>query len=578
MSDNFLVNEIANNSLRFGLLVLCVAILPLKSLCQIDTTHRSSIVRLESGIQVSSGVYHISGSDFRQQPFTWFISGTPTLYIKDFAIPFSVFYSNQGLGYQQPFNQLGMAPSWKWIRLHLGYSNVHFSDYTLAGRRFLGAGVELTPGKLRLGAVYGRFQEAIEQDSILRPTPGNFLSEFPNGAFERKGYSVKLGVGSEQSFFDVIIFQAKDDLESLSNPLSFETVRPEQNTALGLKYRLKLGRKLFWSADAAASLYTRDIQFPELQVADSTWFGRWVDRLEVRTSSQVLYAANSQLTYEGRVVNTGVRYRRISRDFKTMGAYYFLTDVEEYSYQLGLQLFKRKVNFRGSAGWQRDNLSASRTQTTNRFIGSAVLGWQIMKRLRADVVYTNFGVQQRNVLTGLLDSLRVDQVAGSIQLQTRYQFADQMRPQSVGISISQQSLAPRSRDIAFAVDTRSYQANGFYTYQIPVWRVGFAGNLHTLIQETAQIRTSATGGGISANYTDKDGQMSYQGGIQWYANRINRLRSGQTFALQGGGQYRVSQHFNAGLQLRYMTTKGGFSGAEEAFQETFAQLNLNYHF
>src|SRR5690606_33832159 len=99
------------------------------------------------------------------------------------------------------------------------------------------------------------------------------------------------------------------------------------------------------------------------------------------------------------------------RDFKTMGAYYFQTDIQEYSANASAFLWKRKVNIRGTLGWQTDNLSGDRLRTTNRIIGTGMIGWNVTRDLRMDWVYSNFGIQQRNIIANLNDSLRIDQVS-----------------------------------------------------------------------------------------------------------------------------------------------------------------------
>jgi hypothetical protein len=533
-------------------------------------------VHLSSGLSLSSSIYHMKGDEYRQQPFNWFISGTPTLHLYGVAIPFSFYWSNQALSYQQPFNQFGLSPSWRWIRLHAGYSSVHFSDYTLAGRRFLGGGVELNPGKLRFGAVYGRFQQAVEQDSILRPTPGNFLSEIPNGAFDRRGYSVKLGYGTERNFFDLIFFQAADDTSSLFGPLSLETIVPEKNTAIGIKHRFTFFKKWFIEGDWAGSFYTRDRRYA---LADSAGLPEFVNTaFEPRLSSQLLYAGNSQFGYDGGRTRWSLRYRRIARDFKTMGAYYFQTDLEEWSTQLGLQLFKRRVLLRGTFGLQRDNLAGSRQQTTSRLISSAIAGWQITRRWRADVVYTNFGIQQRNTITGLLDSLRIDQVSSSVQVQTRYQLKSPALPQSVGLSLTSQSLAPRTRDLQFAVDTRSYQGNVFYTCQIPDYRLGLAGNIHGLRHIMESVTTTSAGIGGNLNMQTAKAKLSYFSGLQYYFNFFDEVRAGSTWSFNAGANYIIKNNWSLSLQLQHLRTLGGLNNREAKFQETFAQINTNFNF
>lgn len=569
------MKEVGFRTLVLMLLWLLSTNLPAQNL---EDLKGQTPVKLTSGLSLSTSFYSMKGAENRQLPYNWFLSGTPTLHLYGISIPVSFYWSNQSLGFQQPFNQIGISPTWKWIKLHAGYSSVNFSDYTLAGRRFLGGGVELNPGKLRIGVVYGRFQQAVEQDSIIRPTPGNFMSDLPNGAFSRKGYSIKLGFGSEKSFVDFILFHASDDMSSLTDSISLSVLTPESNTALGIKHRFSIGKKIFWESDLAGSLYTRDQNYPYINAASDVLPDFLHSLFAPRHSSQLLFAGNTQLGYGAKNWQTSLRYRRISRDFKTMGAYYFQTDVEEYSGQLSLHLFKRKVMLRGSLGFQRDNLSGDRQQTTNRIIGSGVAGWQITRQFRVDATYTNFGIQQRNFVTGLQDSVRIDQISSSIQLQMRYQFPDQLKPQSIGLSFANQSLAPRSRDLQFSVDTRSYQMNSFYIRSFPQQKIGISANIHGFWHLMNDNNTSSVGAGISSVKSDKSGKYSVQLGTQLYANRFRGESNGNTWTVRGGGNVQLAKNWNLTLQIQHLKTVGSLNSNAGKFNETMAQINTNFNF
>jgi hypothetical protein len=59
-------------------------------------------------------------------------------------------------GMLQPFNQFGLSPQLTpWLRLHGGYFSLQLSELTFGELRPLGGGIELSPGPLRLAALYG---------------------------------------------------------------------------------------------------------------------------------------------------------------------------------------------------------------------------------------------------------------------------------------------------------------------------------------------------------------------------------------------------------------------------------------
>ncbi|RZK00688.1 MAG: hypothetical protein EOO43_25095, partial [Flavobacterium sp.] len=157
------------------------------------------------------GTYNVNGIPARQRNLSYIFNGAPTLSIYGVSFPFTVVVSDQQKSYTQPFNQYGISPTYKWATLHAGWRSLEFSPFTLAGHNFLGGGVELNPGKLRLGFIYGRFNKAIEED-VNQPLA---LAQQP--AYKRIGYSAKLGLGTDRNHFDLIFLNAKDEVNSLSN-------------------------------------------------------------------------------------------------------------------------------------------------------------------------------------------------------------------------------------------------------------------------------------------------------------------------------------------------------------------------
>ncbi|MBP8877869.1 MAG: hypothetical protein KBF67_12900, partial [Flavobacteriales bacterium] len=90
---------------------------------------QQSPVQFNAGLQAQAGFYSVSGIDPRRTPFFWAISGTPTATIQGVQLPFMVMISDQQRDFQQPFNQFGLSPYYKWAKVHLGYRDVSFSKF-----------------------------------------------------------------------------------------------------------------------------------------------------------------------------------------------------------------------------------------------------------------------------------------------------------------------------------------------------------------------------------------------------------------------------------------------------------------
>lgn len=92
--------------------------------------------------------------------------------------------------FYQPFNQFGISPKYKWATLHLGYRNLTYSNYTLAGHRILGAGFDLKPKNFRIGFMYGQLRRSASIDSSMNANP---MYVRPAPTYKRLGMAAKLG-------------------------------------------------------------------------------------------------------------------------------------------------------------------------------------------------------------------------------------------------------------------------------------------------------------------------------------------------------------------------------------------------
>jgi hypothetical protein len=562
-------------TIRFFVCLACILAAVVTQSQNLENLGDQTPVRLTSGFALQTTFYSVSEIPYRRQPFNWSFSGTPVLHLYGVSLPFTFYLSNQQLGFQQPFNQFGISPTYKWATAHLGYSSVRFSDYTLAGRRFLGAGAELNPGKWRMGFVYGRFQKAVEQDSVVQATPESYLSGIPNGSFARKGYAAKVGYGTEQNYFDILFLKAQDDTNSIQKQLSMEVLQPESNKAIGIKHRFSGKSGIFWESDAAISFYTRDVDAEPIDTNDVPNFLYKI--FDPKLTSQLLYAATTRAGYEGKQLKTSIRYRRISQDFKTMGAYYFQTDLEEYAVQFGTGLLKKKLHLRGNLGVQRNNLGDNRRHTTKRVFASFYAGAQFTPRLRAVVLFSNFGISQRPQQPGLADSIRIDQVLSSWQFSGSYQIPSK-RPQSISLQVSTQDLAPREVGLTNVSEMSAVNGTAVYTISMPLIQLNIAlvGQSITNKQPIGTLRSS--GGGATVSKGLAKGKLSTQAGLRFFNTRFEEKDGNGTVTFDAGLNYRITQAWTARANLRYTSSDSSGQVPDVSFNETMVTLGSQFHF
>lgn len=330
--------------------------------------------------------YNVSGIDPRRKDFSWYLTGNPLLKLYGVEIPFSFTVSEQERSFRQPFNQFCISPTYKWAKAHLGYTNLTWSPFTWSGQTAMGAGVELNPGKFRFGALHGRLNRAVEEN-IVSP-------EAITPAYKRMGYSARLGYGTESSHVDVIMLKGKDDENSLNTVPTSTEVLPGENVVAGISSKMKFTDKLFWDADVAASVYTRDLRALPLTDDENSIINQFKSLISINSSTQLYGAYQTELRYEEKKYKIKAKYRRVEPDYQSMGAYYFQTDVENITLEPSAYLLKNKLRISSSFGQQHDNLFNQKSFTTKRFIGNVGLDWNISNIFGFNANYANYSGEQ----------------------------------------------------------------------------------------------------------------------------------------------------------------------------------------
>lgn len=242
---------------------------------------------------------------------------------------------------------------------------MNFSSYTLAGHVFLGGGVELTPGKWRIGAMYGR---------LKKPVPFNFSdsTQHYSASFRRMGYGLKVGYENQGNAVSINLFSAKDDLRSIPFVLPESNLTPQQNIALSIHVRKQLIERIFLEAEYGLSSLNNDIRATPEQdtVSKSRNSNLLRGLLPANATTRYFDAFKGCIGYQGSWYGLQVNYERIAPEYQTLGAYYFNNDMENLTLAPTLRLLRNTFTLTANTGVKRNNLDKSRNATTKRFVGS----------------------------------------------------------------------------------------------------------------------------------------------------------------------------------------------------------------
>lgn len=347
----------------------------------LETLGKGKAFKLGGGIS-SNGVFYNSNQELGREPFTYFLQGNLNINFYQFSMPVSYSYSNQGeqLNYNLPFslNRLSLHPKYKWVQGHIGSVAMSFSPYTLNGHQFTGGGVELTPdGPWKFSAMAGRLLKATEFDGGEQSIP----------AFQRMGYGLKVGFEQERYSAGVIMFYAKDDINSIASVPDEQEITPKENVVLSLEGSYKIMENLQMNAAYATSAITQDLRALPLRIKSGGLAGLL---LKKRTSTQYFDAIRAGLDYSFDKSTLGVAYERIAPGYETLGAYFFNNDFENITLNASTVLFDTKLSLTFNIGYQRDDLKNQKERAMNRTVGSLNATYNASELLTITGSYSNF--------------------------------------------------------------------------------------------------------------------------------------------------------------------------------------------
>ena len=434
---------------RIGYLPVIILLLPLYAGAQdIANLKNAKPVTISGGIGLSSVFYNANGIENRQTPFSYGVNANLNLSLYGvLSLPVSfVWYSQQSSTFNYPsFNRFGLSPKYKWITAHFGYRNMRLSEFTLNGHTFLGAGVELTPGKFRMAAMYGKFNQNSDNDPYM-------ADSIPR--FTRKGWAVKVGYGTEKNFIDVSMLRIGDQKQKDSPPSYVGAPTPAENLAIGVTSILHLTPKLVFSFDGSLSCLTQNAS--DTVGVNIHGFGTSLVKslitLNMTTVPSTAFKTSLAYKFTDRS-SASFEYRRIDPEYQSLGAYFFNNDIELYSFNASAGLLKNKVMLRGSLGLQRDNLGNTKKFTSKRIVGSLSGSINFSQNFGIDGNWSNFSTNQRAGRTAIIDSLRLFQVNNTFSITPRFTKVNTRQSHFVMFNFNRMQLDDKNKTTAAQTET-----------------------------------------------------------------------------------------------------------------------------
>lgn len=525
------------------------------------------------GLNLQTGFYAMNGAKARQPGFTYLISGSPTLNIYGVSLPFSFTFSNFQRDFRQPFNQFGLSPTYKWVTIHAGYRNITYSQFGMAGFTILGGGIELKPKNFRFAFLYGRSQKAIKEDTTKNIETNLNGINYP--AYKRLLTVAKIGYGSENNFLDLHFLQGKDDSSSIPFRPVNTLIMPSKNQVFGANSKLSFFKnKLIWTGEGALSVYTRDLAFETVDAGNN-----FVNKvIQPNVSSQLYSAIETQLNYKIKNFGVGGKYRKVAPDYKSMGAYFFQTDFEQYLLNLQSSFLKNKIRFSGSAGLQKDNLLNKKIATTSRTIYTGNFSINPTNRFGIDASFSNFGTSQRSGRKNLSDTSTINQINNSITIAPRFITVKESHVTNWIALLGKQSLNDKNRFTEGFNEVDMTFANLIWMKTINKSNLSYNAGLNYNESKNIAGTIGLAGimGGVSKTW--KQGKLSNDFNVSFNASTFENDFNGFVGNFQYNLNWKVAKKHTVSMSCNALFNESKNALAGSSFQEYFVRINYGFNF
>lgn len=513
-----------------------------------SSLHPQKPVALHGSIGAGLSFYSSNQPYKTQDPFAWNIYGNLTPSFYGIALPFSFVITQYSKSYTSPFTQFGISPSYKWIRLHLGYRNISFSPFTFDGQSFLGAGIELTPGKLYLGAFYGRLNKAINEDTTfnrnIRPQYG------------RKGYGVKIGYGSSNENISFQFFHAEDDTASITRYHdSLTTILPMENTVLGSSWHFMFFKRLTLTGDLAISLLNRDMYYQRIDSIGYVKIPSVVQSINpINYSSTISYSGQAQLVLVLNSFNASAGYRRIAPDFLSLGVPYMLNDVEMISGSAAASLLQGKLSLNAAVNSQRNNLEHMLSTALQTRTGNFGLNAFLSQHVNLNFNLTGVKVFQMDGLLHLTDSVKMNQTMWNATLSPVFTFSSPLHQQTISISANYTDLDDKNPATTAQASTQSFASSASYAlfFSQAYWGVNGSLLYTQYKQQNNVYRSAGLNAGASVQLLKQHNLMA-QASAGYFVNSSANGTVANNTTFSFNSSYSQQKH-SFGFYLSYILT------------------------
>jgi len=498
--------------------------------------------RISGSFGTQNTFYSSSNAFSYRNPWSNNLFANLNLSVYGMEIPLSFYFSNNNRGFNHPFAQFGMSPRYKSLQLHLGYRNMNFSPYTFSNITFLGAGLDFNWKVVRLAFFGG----SLNQPNMGQVNPG--MDPVRPTLFKRNAYGLKLGIGNTKNYFDLILFNARDDSTSI-NSMIYPHLKPRENLIAGTSFRLSLGRRLVISSNVGASAYNDNMRSTGIDMAEMQGLDKY---FTARYGTVLRYAGDIRANINFNKVQTMLQYRLIQPDYYSLGTTYMTNNLQSMGMNVNSLLLKNRLIAGFALHYQTDNVSKTQLYTSTGMIYNANLTARMSDKLNITATYNGFNQQQRDGTAQVKDSLRIHRLMHNINLSPSYNLMKGNLVHGISASVNASLNSNQNKLISDASEINVLAANMSYSLGFNQQKMNLMLNLNHQTSSSAyyDFISSGLGLGLGKKLLPQD-QLNLQLNGDMRLSQVNDLTRNLSFMAGVNVGYTYQKNHMAQLRLNY---------------------------
>lgn len=563
------------------LLLAGYLLLPIVTMGQdIETTYEQIKERLDGPAFKLSGAIHASvlanysnTTVRRIDPFAWRLHGQLNLAFYGINIPLSLLTSSKStvFSYQLPaYHFVGLSPSYKWAKLHVGNSNLNFSPYVFAGHSFSGIGVELRPGIWRVKAMRGKLQRINFKDL------GHLQSMA--ALFSRQAWGIQTGLDTGKDKILLSILKVEDQFNRL--PLDSLSSTPMENLVIGLTGRKQISPALYLSVDYGMSFLTRNTLSPIRSNVRPHWLA--LGLLPFRNSTASHKALKTILGVKTNFGHIEFQHEQVDPGYRSLGTLFFNDDIENITASSTFSAFNKKLKLSTHLGIQRNNLSGLESNSQRRWIGTLNATFLASKALNLNFNFSNFSSTNRLRFSSdplqVLDSVKLVLVNQQLSLSGQ-QRLDEEGKSSINAQFSmQQANSIQNEEVQLDQQNSYYLGQISYLQPIGSHPITLSSSLTVNSYQSRQIQNTGICPSLSIIWPLQENKFKWTSTCSYLYQIAAGFPNSQVF----NWQQRLSVNWNKkqqlNLQLGLIMRSSPLGGSSASFIESRGRVSYDWRF